>query len=356
MWNPTLWVEAMPNFDHVKRLLLILFLFPWITACDNVTIAFSTPEEILDDIPLGFPAIEYPAENEFTMERWLLGRKLFYDPILSDDYSVSCASCHDSELAFAVNEQFSRGAGQAIGTRNAPSLANVAYHPYYTREGGVPTLEMQILIPIQEHNEFNTNILIIAERMLEDETYVEMSQAAYDRPPDPYVITRSIANFERTLISGNSAYDRYKFQNKSQALTAQEKMGMELFFSERTRCSQCHADFNFTNYAFENNGLYASYPDPGRFRLTRDSMDLARFKVPSLRNVELTAPYMHDGSFDKLSDVLKHYNAGGANHRNKSELIQPLNLSSGELEALEAFLKSLTDHNFITNNTLKDEN
>lgn len=334
----------------------ILFLFVLaFSACKKNAVPdveFSS----LTSIPPGFPGIEYPADNEFSMERWLLGRKLFFDPILSDDYSISCASCHNPDLAFAENKQFSLGSGGEIGTRNAPSLANVAYHPYYTREGGVPTLEMQILVPIQEHNEFNTNILIIAERMLEDETYVKMSQAAYDRAPDPYVITRSIANFERTLISGNSSYDAFAFQGNAQALTAQEKLGMQLFFSERTQCSSCHSGFNFSNYAFENNGLYEDYNDPGRFRLTLDSGDLARFKVASLRNVALTAPYMHDGSLPTLKAVIEHYNSGGVNHKNKSTRLEPINLTDAEIEAMEAFLYTLTDFKFISNTLTNHEN
>ena len=148
-------------------------------------------------------------------------------------------------------------------------------------KGGVPTLEMQILVPIQEHNEFNTNILTIADRLNEDDEYVQMSLNAYDRVPNPYVITRAIATFERTLVSGNSSYDQ-NLRGES-SLSASALRGLALFFSDKTNCSTCHAGFNFTNYTFENNGLYEEYEDVGRFRLTRDSADLSVFKVPSLR-------------------------------------------------------------------------
>ena len=229
------------------------------------------------------------------------------------------------------------------------SLANVAYQPYYTREGGVATLEMQVLVPIQEHNEFNLNILLIAERLKMDTAYVRLSNEAYGRDPDFYIITRGIACFERTMISGESRYDQYFFQQKNGALTAAERRGMDLFFSKKTSCSDCHSGFNFSNYAFENNGLYENYPDPGRFRLTEDSTDLARFKIPTLRNVALTAPYMHDGSIATLESVVEHYNSGGKNHPHKSQLVRPLGLSLQEKGDLVAFLKSLTDEHFVSN-------
>lgn len=320
-------------------------------SCDKGNEPAPNPVGLLET-PEGFSEMEFPEDNEYTEARWKLGKKLFYDPIMSSDYSVSCASCHKPELAFSDVEAFSAGAEGSPGTRNSPSLANVGYHPYFTREGGVPTLEMQILVPIQEHNEFNTNILTIADRLNEDEEYIQMSKDAYDRIPDPYVITRSIATFERTLVSGDSPYDRNLRGAASLSLSALR--GMALFFSDKTNCSNCHTGFNFTNYAFENNGLYANYEDAGRYRLTRDSADLSVFKVPSLRNVELTAPYMHDGSIPDLSGVIAHYNSGGESHVNKSPLIRPLNLSDQEREDLVAFLKSLTDITFISNEKLHE--
>ncbi|MEO6759908.1 MAG: cytochrome c peroxidase, partial [Saprospiraceae bacterium] len=306
------------------------------------------PEAMLV-VPAGFPAPVFPAGNELTPARWALGRKLFYDPVLSRDSTLSCASCHHADHAFSDIVVFSPGVGGLPGTRNAPTLANIAYHPYYTREGGVPTLEMQILVPVQEHNEFDFNILLIAERLAHDTAYVRRSLEAYGRAPDAFVITRSITCFERTFISGQSRYDQYHFQGKNAALTAPEKRGMDLFFSEKTNCSQCHAGFNFTNYAFECNGLYMDYPDPGRFRLTELESDRARFKVPTLRNVALTGPYMHDGSFSTLEAVVEHYNSGGQPHPNKSALVRPLGLTAADKADLVAFLRSLTDDNFVNN-------
>ncbi|HHS95915.1 MAG TPA: hypothetical protein ENJ45_04930, partial [Phaeodactylibacter sp.] len=141
----------------------------------------------LMEVPAGFPDVVHPEENTFSELRWALGKKLFFDPILSLDSTISCASCHKPALAFSDDVPLSPGVENRQGIRNAPSLANVAYHPYYTREGGVPTLEMQVLVPIQEHNEFGFNIVLIAERLAHDSTYVQMAQAAYGRPPDAFV-------------------------------------------------------------------------------------------------------------------------------------------------------------------------
>jgi len=303
----------------------------------------------LMEIPKGFPEIVFPSDNAFSIARWALGKKLFYDPVMSLDNTVSCVSCHRPDLAFSDQLALSPGVQNRPGTRNAPTLANVAYHPYLTREGGVPTLEMQILVPIQEHNEFDFNIVLLAERLNQDSTYVAMSLEAYDRAPDAFVITRALACFERSLLSGYSSFDQFTQYNSNSAMNAAEVRGMNLFFSEKTNCSHCHSGFNFTNYAFENNGLYEVYEDPGRYRLTLDEADRALFKVPTLRNIALTGPYMHDGTLPSLEAVVEHYQSGGKEHPHKSELIQPLALTSGEKSDLVAFLKALTDETFITN-------
>jgi len=300
----------------------------------------------LMEIPEGFPAIDSPEENTFTQARWDLGKKLFFDPIMSVDSSISCASCHHPSIAFSDDVSFSLGVNDLLGTRNTSPLFNLAYHPYFTREGGVPTLEMQVFVPIQEHNEFNFNIVPLSEKLAADSIYTQMALEAYDRTPNPFVITRALACFERSLLSGNSRYDQHL---QSPVFTPSEERGMDLFFSERTNCSNCHSGFNFTNYAFENNGLYEAYEDEGRFRLTNEETDRALFKTPSLRNIALTAPYMHDGSVDNLEEVITHYVSGGKNHPHKSELIQPLDLSQEEQHDLKHFLESLTDETFVEN-------
>jgi len=331
------------------RRLYIILLFGFLIGCSDKEDIEPLYIPTLMEIPLGFPEIVFPEGNEFTEARWALGKQLFFDPIMSIDSIVSCASCHDPKLAFSDDKAFSEGVGNRIGRRNAPSLANVAYHPYFTREGGVPTLEMQVLVPLQEHDEFDFNIVLLAEKMQQDSAYVKMSQMAYNRAPDPFVITRAIACFERSLLSGNSSYDSYVEKGIEAALSDAAVLGMNLFFSDKTNCSQCHSGFNFSNYAFENNGLYENYEDEGRYRLTGKQEDIALFKVPSLRNITVTAPYMHDGSFLNLEEVIAHYNKGGHVHSQKSEFIKPLNLSQLEQEYLISFLNSLTDETFINN-------
>lgn len=299
--------------------------------------------------PAGFPAIPFPEENPFTIEKWTLGKKLFHDKMLSVDYSTSCASCHQSNLAFSDGLPKSMGAGGVTARRNAPTLANVAYQPYYMKEGGVGTLEMQVLVPVQEHDELNFELLKIAERMKQLPEYVQLSEQVFGRQPDPYVITRAIATYERTLVSGNSAYDKFRHGNTINAFNQSAQRGMQLFFSTRTNCSACHNGFNFTNYSFENNGLYEYYTDIGRERVTRNKADNGKFKVPTLRNTGLTAPYMHDGSMATLRDVVAHYNSGGKAHPARSVHIRPLGLTKSEQDDLVSFLESLTDMEFATN-------
>ncbi len=344
----------------MKRLRVgILFVFVAILLCaiscrQNSFLKLGAPK--LMAVPSGFPAINFPKGNEFTKARWELGKKLFFDPILSKDSSISCASCHLTQFAFSDTTAFSVGNGKLRGRGNSPSLANIAYHPNFTRAGGVPTLEQQVLVPIQEHDEFNSNTLVIAEKLKQIPYYAQQAQKAYGRAPDAYVITRALANFERSLLSGNSRFDKYTYQGKKNALNHSERRGKDLFFSKKANCSSCHNGFNFTNYAFENNGLYTSYADSGRLRLTSLETDRARFKVPSLRNIALTAPYMHDGSLKTLEQVLEHYNSGGKVHKNKnSNFVKPLGLNNQEQKDLIAFLKCLTDNEFVKNRNFRNE-
>ncbi len=332
-------------------LFLIIAGFTLIGCSDDADLSPSDEYKLME-IPSGFPSIDFPADNAFTYERWLLGKKLFNDKKLSLNNNISCASCHRSDIAFSDNVSFSTGTHDLPGRSNSPSLTNIAYHPYFTRAGGVPTLEMQILVPIQEHDEFDFNIVDLAQRLSQYPEYNQMSQKAYGRDIDPFVITRSIANYERSFISGNSPYDRFQ-KGDIVSLKPEQIRGRDLFFSNRTNCSSCHSGFNFTNYAFENNGLYEVYADSGRMKLTQLESDRALFKVPSLRNVEFTAPYMHDGSFNTIEEVVEHYNSGGTDHMNKSDLIRPLNLNEQEKKELVAFLMGLSDKKFISTSTFK---
>lgn len=323
----------------------------WLTACQKEATPPAADEEqaYILRVPPGFPAPDIPADNALTPSRIALGKRLFYDPVLSRDSSIACASCHLPQRAFADVGPVSLGVEGRLGTRNSPSLANVAYQRLLLREGGVPTLEMQVQVPIQEHNEFDFNILLIVERLLHDPQYVAQAMEAYGRAPDAFVITRAIAAFERTLLSGDSAFDRYFFQGQSTAISESAKRGYALFESQRLGCSGCHSGFLFTSQGFANNGLYLNYPDAGRQRLTGLESDRALFKIPSLRQVALTPPYMHDGSLPDLPSVLQHYATGGQPHPNRSALIKPFSLSAQEQADLLAFLESLSDQSFVNN-------
>ena len=336
----------------LKIIFASLFLVLFFAACNAVSQLFGA-EKTKVVVPDYFPAVPYPSDNAYSAERWELGKLLFHDVELSRDKSISCSSCHKQEFAFSDTVALSAGFEKRPGTRNAPTLGNVAYHPYYIRDGGVATLEMQILVPIQEHNEFNFNILEIAERLQKNKTYTDLSKKAYNKELDYYVITRALANFERSMITGNSRYDEYFYQNKKNKLNESEVRGLNLFLSEKLACTKCHGGINFTNYTFENNGIYETYKDIGRKRLTQKEEDLEKFKVPTLRNIVLTAPYMHDGSFSNLKEVIEHYNSGGKNNPRKSALIKPLGLSEEEKTDLLAFLKTLTDEQFIKDKKYK---
>lgn len=313
-----------------------------------------TPEQQAPDLepvipwreaPVDWPEIEHPEDNTLNVARWELGKRMFFDPSFSIDGTVSCGSCHLPAHAFGSNTPTSPGASGAEGTRNVPSLANVGYLPYFLREGGVPSLEMQVLVPIQEANEFHHNVVLLAEALAQDESYVAECIEAYGEGPSAFTITRALGAFQRGLIGGNSPYDRW-VQGNEDALTDAALSGMELF--GEIGCDECHSGHLFTDHRILNNGLYAEYGDTGLERLTGNSQDIGKFKVPSLRNVGVTAPYMFDGSLATLDDVINHYMVGGAGHPNQAEEIVPISLSNDDVEDLRSFLLSLTDSTFIT--------
>lgn len=318
-------------------------------ACDKdpASLSASSGEDYALRIPVGFPEPDIPPDNVLTRSRVDLGRRLFFDPLLSADSTRSCASCHDPRRAFSDSTSISLGIEQRPGVRNTPSLGNVAYQHRLLREGSVPTLEMQVLVPIQEHNEFDFNILRIADRLRQMPDYIDLSTRAYARPPDAFVITRALAAYQRTLLSGDSPFDQWLFQGKNAVLGESAQRGYALFQSQRLGCTGCHNGFLLTNQAYENNGLYLVYPDSGRMRLTGLEADRGRFKVPSLRNVAVTAPYMHDGSLPTLDAVLTHYQSGGQPHPNRSALLRAFPLTPEERADLLAFLRSLTDETFL---------
>jgi len=307
---------------------------------------FSDPYSLF--IPKGFPTPFIPEDNQLSDSRVALGKKLFFDNMMSRDSSLSCASCHQPQFAFSDGRQKSVGIKGRQVSRNAPTLTNVAYQPYFLLDGLNPSLETQVKIPIHEHNEFDFHILLIAERMKQDSLYVSLSKDAYNSEPSPQVIAYAIACYERTLISGNSPYDQYFYQGNKTALNDSEIRGMNLFFDD-LYCASCHGGFNFSDSRLTNNGLYTNYTDQGRARLTKKTEDQAIFKTPTLRNIGFSAPYMHDGSFESLEQVIDHYSSGAKGHFNQDPLIQPFDISQDQKQDLIAFLIALNDSSFVKN-------
>lgn len=297
-------------------------------------------------VPEGWTEPEMPADNAFNDVRWALGRDLFFDPRLSLDGAVSCGTCHLPERAFSAPESITPGAFGAVGERNAATLTNAAYQPHFMSEGGVPTLEMQVLVPLQEPSEMAHNIVTVCEELAA--AYADQAEAAYGRALDPFVMTRALATFQRSLLSGDAPWDRWqRGEALDPALAATLTEGAALFGADGLGCDRCHAPPLFTTHGFANNGLDAVSEDPGRWRLTGEPADSGAFKIPTLRNIGFTAPYMHDGRFSTLNAVLDHYASGGAGHAHQDSLLAPFTLSEADRSALLAFLAALDDTAFV---------
>jgi cytochrome c peroxidase len=331
------------------RKVWVSFLFLIVLASCAKDAALPDVDYIELAIPKGFTNPEIPADNRPTKTKVELGKKLFFDTRLSKDNSISCASCHKQQFAFADNLAVSLGIEDRSGFRNALPLQNLAWSKLFFRDGGVIQLDLAALNAITAHDEMASNLNEIVYKLKLDNAYLQLFRTAFQDTITSKGILQALGTFQRTLISGNSRYDKFAFQNNFAALTEVEKKGKDLFFSNKTNCSACHGGFLFSNQTFQNNGLYEQYADTGRQRITLLPEDRGLFKVPSLRNVELSAPYMHDGSFANLEAVIEHYNSGGVNFPSKSSFIQPLNLTADEKSSLLAFLKSLTDNEFINN-------
>ena len=304
----------------------------------------TTDEPFIVSMPAGAPVLPVPEANGLTKARVELGKALFFDAGLSLGRGISCASCHFADHAFSDTVALSVGAEGQTGFRNAPPLSNLAYHHDFFRDGGIPTLEQQVLAPIHTENEMASDILEVAEQLRGNARYVELSRLAYDREPDPYVITRAIACYERTLVSGWSRYDRSVYEGDATALTEAEQRGLTIFNSVEAGCSGCHSGFDLSDHSYRNIGTSLDHSaDPGRERITLDPADRGKFKVPTLRNVAITGPYMHDGSMATLEEVVDHFVGGGVDDPNKDPLIQPLPLTAQDRSDLVAFLRALTD-------------
>jgi len=301
-------------------------------------------------------------DNPVTVEGVKLGRYLFYDPILSRDSSFSCASCHKQSAAFSDSpNRFSKGLYGDLMKRNTPPLFNLAWYPSFFWDGRAAGIEQQIFIPVHTHNEMNLEWSTVEKRITASKFYTEQFQEAFEgQKIDSILISKAIAQFLRTLISYRSKYD--KVIKDEAEFTNFEYEGFALVNNQtRGNCLQCHttdADALGTTRTFSNNGLDSvndpkNYKDPGRGAITGKSGDYGKFKIPSLRNVALTAPYMHDGRFKTLREVLDFYSNGVHNSVNIDSKMAFVNrggmhFTELEKEKILAFLNTLTDSSFIT--------
>ncbi len=288
-------------------------------------------------------------KNPLTQEGIDLGRKLFYDPILSKDSSISCSNCHLSYTAFThVDHKLSHGINDSIGNRNSPSLMNLAWHNSFMWDGAVSHLDFQALAPISHPAEMGENINNVILKLTKSTDYVKrFYQTFKDSAITGEYLLKAISQFELTLISCNSKYD--SVMRKAANFTLQEENGYQLFKKE---CSSCHTEPFFTNGKFENNGipLDSVLLDYGRYNITKNPNDSLKFKVPTLRNIEFSHPYMHDGRFKNLSEVLKHYTTKVFPSKTVSKhLGNSISLSSNQKVDLTSFLLTLTDKNFLFN-------
>jgi cytochrome c peroxidase len=303
-------------------------------------------EEIEITYPDYFPAPVYDfTNNQFTQKRFLLGKKIFFDKQLSSDGTISCNSCHAQTHGFADhNVSFSLGVNGAIGSRNSPSIANMIWSPYFMWDGGVNHIEVFSVAPITNPDEMHETMSNVLSKLNSNIQYRKLFKEAYgsDLITDQLLL-KAITLFMSKIISCNSKYDKMR-QGKVE-YNSMENQGYDLF---KQKCASCHTEPLFTNYQFINNGIDSVFTDLGREKITFNNEDRGKFKVPSLRNIELTYPYMHDGRFWSLEQVLNHYRSGIRN----SETLHPTLTNGIEITELEqqkiiSFLRTLTDYNLM---------
>jgi cytochrome c peroxidase len=301
------------------------------------------PAELaIGEVPLGLDPRQVPADNPLTAARVQLGRQLFFDPILSADQTVACATCHRPENGFASGPDGPRGIrGQRL-RRRAPTLFNRAYGTAFFWDGRTDTLEAQALRPIEDPAEMGAKVPDILARLEKSTKYKPRFDAAFEGGVTAANLARALSGFERVLLRGDSVIDRFRRQGKHDALTPDVRHGLWLYES-KGRCWRCHSGTNFTDEHYHNTGVsWGKEPlDLGRFTISRAEVDRGKFKTPTLRGVALTAPYMHDGSLATLEQVVEFYNKGGGANAHRDPILEPLGLSQEEVRSLVAFLKAL---------------
>ncbi len=335
-------------------LILTLMLFAGVLVLQSqnqqTTLPIGRPVQI--KAPLGLPPVPIPADNPPTAETVALGRRLYYDPILSLDNSVSCASCHSPQYGFADPRPISEGVGKKTGTRNSPPVLNAAYFKVQFWDGRSASLENQAEGPVQNPAEMANTLATVEQRLNADPTYKKVFADAWgDRPITYEMVEKSIASFERTVISGNSPFDRWKYGHEKNAISASAKRGFVVFTSaKKGNCSACHSIGEkyalLTDNNFHNVGIgvdMGQFTDVGLFAVTHQDADKGKFKTPSLRNIAQTAPYMSDASVKDLKQAIDFYIGAGNSNPNLDKEIHVLDFLTGQERAdLLAFLQSLT--------------
>lgn len=321
------------------RLFVFTFLSLTATVISNLAADQGAPVAALSQIPAGLKPLKVPEDNPLTPEKVELGKMLYFDPRLSGDGTVSCASCHDPKRGWSNGEAVATGIRGLKGGRSAPTIINAGYQHFQFWDGRALELEGQALGPIQNPIEMDMKIDALVAKLNSIEGYRTRFQKAFNSEATPENIAKAIASFERTVLSGNAPYDRFKAGDKT-ALSEGAQRGMKVFFN-KAQCSACHVPPNFTDGAFHNIGvgIHGKDADLGRFTETKLEGDRGAFKTPTLREIARTAPYMHDGSEKTLEDVIAYYDKGGTPNPQLDEEIFPLKLTPEEKRDLVTFLK-----------------
>ena len=321
----------------------LYFLLSCIIAGSRICVAQDDkPHAKLPPPSPGFPAIRFPADNPYSFERASLGKILFFDGRLSSNGAISCAFCHKPNHGFSDDQPFSFGVdGQPTG-RHTPTLINRAWGKSEFWDGRAPTLESQVVIPETNPHEMGETTDQLVQKLQAIKGYAPLFAAAFgDSTINFERITQALANYERTIVSGDAAYDRFVAGDKS-ALTKEQKAGLE-FFNGKGECAECHKPPFFTDESFANLGVGAAnkVPDPGRADVTKKKRDLGKFKVPTLRDLARRGPYMHDGSLKTLGDVLDFYAKGGIPNPHVDTRLLQFYMDAETKRDLLAFLDAL---------------
>lgn len=348
-----------PSFTVLLAALLMLAGAIFFSSSDHQTVlAQGSPvmpagKPIAIKPPLGLPPVPIPADNPPTAETIALGRRLYYDPGLSIDGTVSCATCHSPVMGFTDDKPVSNGVQNKTGTRSAPTVINSAYNELQFWDGRAPSLEKQAEGPMANPVEMAHSLTGVVDHLRQDSSYRAQFKQAWGTDSITIdMVTKSIGSFERTVLSGNSPFDRFYYGGDKKALSASAQRGLKVFQNpKRGNCVVCHTidkqSALFTDNKFHNIGIGADtrgqFADTGRYSQTKADTDMGGFKTPTLRNVTQTAPYMHDGSMPDLKAVIDHYIGGGNSNPHLDKEIHVLDFLSGqEREDLQEFLKSLT--------------